>query len=201
MGVLGSLVNLGGAYQQQAAAKNFYKHRYRWQRQDLEKAGYNPMLPFLGKGSGAGSVPGLSAFKADPGEALSKHTSNALAWKRQETELSHIRSQEQLNTQLGRKARQDAMHSASQKTLTDVQTLMLILGVPAATNAASIETEFGPGKQKAEWMIQQIGKLIPGLFLGVGRRGKGEKGRGPNPPRYGRFPNTKPAPYVGPRRK
>lgn len=201
MGVFGSLVGFGQAAQQQGASAHAYKRRYQWQRQDLEKAGYNPMLPFLGKGPGAPAA--ASMAKADtPDMGINKTVTNVLAAKRQATELSEIRSREQLNKYLGNKATADASHSASQKTLTDVQTLMQLFDMPRAMNASSLEKEYGPNKQKAEWIFQRLGEIIPGLIFGVGRYGpqRGARGAGKPAPGAGRIPNKSRAPYVGPRR-
>ncbi len=192
-------VGIGASFlsgkQQQLSTKKFYRHRYQWQREDLEKAGYSPMLPFLGgSGSGAPGVPSQAQMQVPD---FQKGVTNALAAQRIETELSEIRSREQLNQYLGRKAQADASHSASQKTLTDVQTLMQLYDMPRAMNASAIESEYGPAKQKTEWIFQRLGDLIPGLIFGVGRfgRGGGKAARAPGGAR------PKQAPYVGPRNR
>lgn len=72
LGIAGSAIS---AAEQYHYAKKMYQHRYRWARNDLEKAGYNPILAATG-----GSIAGMSSAPSpDYGGAMQAGVSSALS--------------------------------------------------------------------------------------------------------------------------
>lgn len=200
MGIFDALTDRLNTDRQNALSKRAYKHRYQWQMEDMRKAGLNPIL---GSMRGAGAAPSMAQT---PKSNVEGTITNVLAAKRLQAELREIKSREQLNTYLGAKAVQDTRHSAAGTNTQHLQNIMTALQIPGATNAASIESEYGPAKQKTEWIFERLGGfLMP--FLGGAAGGRLGSRRNPQrgpPPRRGRDafgPQPKKGPYVGPRMK
>lgn len=71
--------------------KELYQNRYQWQRQDMEKAGYNPILGVYNGAGSAGSVNvdnGYSGMSSSLGAAGSAAESNRIAKRAADAQIS-----------------------------------------------------------------------------------------------------------------
>lgn len=178
--------------------KRLAQNSVRWRAEDMRRAGLNPLLAVMRPGGGTSAVAQQPQLPANMD--LAKGANTAIQYKQLQANIGNINSQIGLNEALQTKAGEDAAHSAASAKLATTQQLLTALGIPAATNAAAIESQYGPQKQKLEWFLNQLTNFIPSLLfgVGVGRAGRRTK---PNPPGHGRKPNKNPGPYVGPRQE
>lgn len=155
-----------------------YKKRYQWQVKDMIKAGLNPIV--MSSKTGAPGTGVTSPTRMDI-KGIGADISNAMQARRQSTELATIKSQKDLNDLLAKKATADAATSAASARNLNAQALLTELGIPAATNAANLQTDF-PHIQRAEWLMRNLGPVISGGLAGLlgGKvlRGRGKKDRG-----------------------
>lgn len=181
--------------------KRLYQHRYQWQMADMRKAGLNPIL--MSQKGGAPGTGTVSPTRMDI-KGIGADISNAMQARRQKTELATIRSQKDLNATLMQKATADAATSAASARNLNAQALITELGLPAATNAAQLQTDF-PNIQRAEWLMRNLGSVVSGGLAGffggrLTKRAVTKKTKPPTRPRDPDWgPRAKRGPYVGPR--
>lgn len=91
--IVGGLINQHfseNAMDYQAAInERFYRNRYQWQREDLEKAGYNPIMAVT-LGAGAGPSVGLSAGQGADVYSPFENAQTAKAAQRKEAEIKDV---------------------------------------------------------------------------------------------------------------
>lgn len=109
---------------QAAINERFYKNRYQWQRKDLEKAGYNPILA-VSLGAGSGPSVGLSTGAATDVYSPAENANTAKAAQRKNAELIDIqkgvaKSQELSNIVSAEKGKSEKLYT---EALTNKQNL------------------------------------------------------------------------------